>query len=296
MFITTKNIVILLEQRNISANKLAIECELSNSAITEWKKGKSNPSTKALEKIAAFFNLPLSYFYSEHTNAEIPILPDAMDNGEIMTTVEKIQKLLDERKISAYKLSLEIGLNKTFLTDWKSGKAKPSADALTKIADYFNVSVDYLLGRAEIPLPLDAIPVSGEFMSLPVIGTITAGYDGMAQEEFTGEYLDIPREILTRYSRDELYVLTVKGDSMYPELLDGDKVLVYRTDSVDSGTVAVVLYSGDAATVKRVEYEQGKDYVDLIPRNPEYKTKRIEGADLEQCRILGKVIYLFRKF
>lgn len=213
-----------------------------------------------------------------------------------MTTIEKISKLFDESGKSARSILLELNFSPTALSEWKRGKAKPTAAALTKIADYFNVSVDYLLGRAETPLPPDAIPVSGEFMSLPVIGTITAGYDGTAQEEFTGEYLDIPREILARYSRDELYVLTVKGDSMYPELLDGDKVLVYRTDSVDSGTVAVVLYSGDAATVKRVEYEQGKDYVDLIPRNPEYKTKRIEGADLEQCRILGKVIYLFRKF
>ncbi len=44
------------------------------------------------------------------------------------------------------------------------------------------------------------------------------------------------------------------------------------------------------------KYINGGDWLHLIPRNPEYKTKRIEGADLEQCRILGKVIYLFRKF
>lgn len=213
-----------------------------------------------------------------------------------MTTTEKVFSLLESTHKGDYVIEREIGLKRGSVANWRLERAKPSADALTKIADYFNVSVDYLLGRAETPLPPDAIPISGEFISLPVIGTITAGYDGIAQEEFTGEYLEIPREILARYSRDELYVLTVKGDSMYPELLDGDKVLVYRVDSVDSGTVAVVLYNGDAATVKRVEYEQGKDYVDLIPRNPEYKTKRIEGSDLEQCRILGKVIYLFRKF
>lgn len=66
-----------------------------------------------------------------------------------MTTVERIQDLLQKNSISAYKLSKIIGLNKTFLTDWKSGKANPSVDALSKIADYFHVSVDYLLGRTE---------------------------------------------------------------------------------------------------------------------------------------------------
>ena len=49
-----------------------------------------------------------------------------------MTTIEKIQSLLAQNKISVYKLSKEIGLNKTFLTNWTSGKAKPSADALSK--------------------------------------------------------------------------------------------------------------------------------------------------------------------
>ena len=49
-----------------------------------------------------------------------------------MTTIEKIKDLLAQKNMSAYKLSLEIGLNKTFLTDWTSGKAKPSADALLR--------------------------------------------------------------------------------------------------------------------------------------------------------------------
>lgn len=213
-----------------------------------------------------------------------------------MTTVEKIAHLFETSGKSTRSILLELGFSPTALNEWKRGKAQPTTKHIIKLAEYFNVSVDYLLGRTDIPLPPDAITISGEFVSLPVIGTITAGYNGVAQEEYTGERLEIPREILSHYSPDELYVLTVKGDSMYPELLDGDRVLVYRVSSVDSGTVAVVMYNGDEATVKRVEYEQGKDYFDLIPRNPEYQTKRISGADLEQCRILGKVVYLFRKF
>lgn len=73
MFVTTKNILRLLEEKEISANKLAIDCGLNNSAITEWKKGKSNPSVKSLQKIADYFNLPLSYFYEEHDDNPEPI-------------------------------------------------------------------------------------------------------------------------------------------------------------------------------------------------------------------------------
>ncbi len=207
----------------------------------------------------------------------------------------KFLSLCSQRGESPTPLLKKLSISAGGLANWRNGFV-PSAETLQKLADYFGVSIDYLLERTEIPLPINAQLISGEFVSLPIIGTISAGYDGLAQEEYTGEYLEIPREILSHYAPDELYILSVKGDSMYPDLLDGDRVLVYRTSSVDSGTVAVVLYNGDAATVKRVEYEQGKDYIDLIPRNPEFKTKHIEGAELENCRILGKVVYLFRKF
>ena len=81
---------------------------------------------------------------------------------------------------------------------------------------------------------------------------------------------------------------------MYPRLLSGDRVLVLRTNSVHSGATAVVVYNGNEATVKRVEYKQGEDWVDLIPANPEYPRKRIEGADLQLCHIVGEVKMLLR--
>ncbi len=67
-----------------------------------------------------------------------------------------------------------------------------------------------------------------------------------------------------------------------------------RETSVDSGTVVVVLYGDGEATVKTVKYVEGWSWLDLIPTNPEYETKHIEGADLENCRILGRVVKMFR--
>ncbi len=216
-----------------------------------------------------------------------------------MTTLEKIQELLNKRNMSAYKLSLEIGLNKTFLTDWKNSKAKPSADALTKIADYFNVSFDYLLGRTENPKGISAPNVlqtysENDIYSFPVIGTIAAGYNGFADEEYTGEDIVVPPHLIKTHNPNDYFVLQVKGNSMYPLLEDGDKVLVKRCNSVDSGTIAAVGYNGNEVTVKKVEYVNGEDWLRLIPRNPEYPVKTISGSDLDQCHIYGEVVYLFR--
>ena len=63
-----------------------------------------------------------------------------------MTTVEIINKLLKDKGISAAKMMNELGFSSGLYSQWKSGKQKPSREKLEKIAYYFNVSVDYLLG------------------------------------------------------------------------------------------------------------------------------------------------------
>lgn len=64
-----------------------------------------------------------------------------------MTAVEKIINLLNENNISAAKMMRELGFSSGLFSQWKSGKQKPSAEKLVKIAEYFNVSADYLLGK-----------------------------------------------------------------------------------------------------------------------------------------------------
>lgn len=128
----------------------------------------------------------------------------------------------------------------------------------------------------------------------PVIGEVAAGFGSEAIEEEAGDYEQIPLEWLRGHNPDNFFVLRVKGDSMYPDFQDGDHVLVHRQNSVDSGTVAVMLYDSEVATLKKVRYKSGEDWVELIPRNPEYQTKRIENWDLNECRVLGEVRRLIR--
>lgn len=64
-----------------------------------------------------------------------------------MKTVEIINGLLKQRGISAAKMMSELGFSSGLYSQWKSGKQKPSREKLDKIADYFGVSIDYLLGK-----------------------------------------------------------------------------------------------------------------------------------------------------
>jgi len=63
--------------------------------------------------------------------------------------IDNILRLMRERNIKAVQLTSELGIHKSAISEWKNGRLKPSFEAIVKIADYFNVSVDYLIGRTE---------------------------------------------------------------------------------------------------------------------------------------------------
>lgn len=205
----------------------------------------------------------------------------------------KIRELRERNNISQTELARIVGVVRSAMCQYESGARQIPDEIKIKLSDYFHVSVDYLLGRTEISnIANGYVPES--IIAFPVIGSVRAGYDGMIQEYDTGEFIPVPIEFLHRRPSEDYMVFEIKGDSMYPLYSDGDRVLVLRTDSVDSGTNAVILYNGDEATVKKVRYKQGEDWLELIPFNKSYPTKRIEGADLGQCRVLGRVVTLLR--
>lgn len=209
--------------------------------------------------------------------------------------LELIKKAQGNR--SQNKFSQECDISSASITRISTGTYVPSAKILKKISEhaYNGVTYEMLLSAAGMydGAPSNIYAVGG-LIVFEEIGSVCAGYNGAIDEIPTGKKIEIPASMLSGGNPNDYFVLRVKGDSMYPKLLDGDTILCKRCDSVDSGALAVVLYNGDEATVKKVRYEQGQDWLELIPINPEYSTKRIEGMDLELCRILGLVVKLIR--
>ena len=62
---------------------------------------------------------------------------------------ERFEQLLQKRGVTPYKVSKETGVTQTSLSNWKSGRNTPSAKTLQKLADYFGVTVGYLMGTEE---------------------------------------------------------------------------------------------------------------------------------------------------
>ena len=62
---------------------------------------------------------------------------------------EIFAKLLQERGITAYRVSMDTGVPQSTLSGWKQGLSRPKYESMRKIADYFGVTVDYLTGKSE---------------------------------------------------------------------------------------------------------------------------------------------------
>ena len=200
---------------------------------------------------------------------------------------EKLRALRLQKGLTQVQLAEMVGISNNLYNKYEKKDVRPPYETLVKLASALNTSLSVLLDEIAV-YPSEAV------IDMPIIGSVRGGMDGNVVQEETGETRPIAASAL--HGRpDEYFLLRVRGDSMYPEILDGDCVLVKKTDSVESGSMAVVLYDGDYATVKWVKYVEGEDWVDLIPNNPQYAPVRIEGADLEQCRVLGEVVDILRK-
>lgn len=62
---------------------------------------------------------------------------------------EKFAELLKETNKTAYQVSKETGISTATFSNWKNGNYSPKAEKLKILADYFGVSIDYLVGRSD---------------------------------------------------------------------------------------------------------------------------------------------------
>ncbi len=210
-----------------------------------------------------------------------------------MNLGEKIKYFREKRKMTQDEVAAAVDTTPQNIYKYEKGIVTniPLAK-LEKLAELFQVTPWELAGWEGAPAP----GVADEVVIFPVVGEIAAGYDHIALEDaYSADNVEIPVGYLKGRPRSDFFVLRVCGNSMYPLYMDGDKVLIKKTPSLErSGEIGAVLYE-EYATLKKVEYVTGEDWMKLIPVNPEYQPKTIVGADLEQCKILGVPALLIRE-
>lgn len=129
--------------------------------------------------------------------------------------------------------------------------------------------------------------VANESEGIPILGRIAAGVPIEALQNEIGR-VQPPAEL----AGADVFALEVKGDSMIGAgILDGDVVILKRTEVADSGDIVVALIDSEEATLKRLR-KRGNS-IALEAANPAYET-RIFGPD--RVRIQGKLVSLVRRY
>lgn len=128
-----------------------------------------------------------------------------------------------------------------------------------------------------------AISINQQVKKVPLLGTVAAGEPIFAQENYE-DFYSIPSNL---FKGDDLFMMTVKGDSMIKiGMFNGDKIIVKKQPVAENGEIVVALVE-DSATVKRFYKRDGKFI--LHPENDD-----MEDFIFDDVTILGKVIGLVR--
>ena len=202
----------------------------------------------------------------------------------------KIQALCRDRGINVTVMCRECGASRGALGDLKAGKKNSlSAETLRKISEYFSVSIDYLLGGAEVQkssLPAGIRPIVTR--RFPMLGEISCGEPLFADEDHE-TYVDACADIAADFC------LTARGSSMIgARIHDGDVVFIRSMPMVENGQIAAVIIEGEA-TLKRWYYYPEKSKLVLTPENPAFEPLVYVGDELDDVRCLGLAVSFMSK-
>lgn len=211
------------------------------------------------------------------------------------TIASRLRAALELRGMKQAELVELTGIGKSSISTYLRGSYIPKQKNIYKMAKALNVNEAWLMGEDVDPTRQNAYsePSDSSLVTIHYAGPVAAHFDATPDDAY--EQRTIPAQWIGRRRPEDFFLATVSGDSMYPQFQDGDEILCLRcSDMGISGRIGIMLLGGGEATVKRIEYKTGEDWIDLVPINPEFKPRRIEGVDLEQCRVVGRVIKVIR--
>ncbi len=219
---------------------------------------------------------------------------------------EKVGKRLKEarerKKITLEEAGKKVDVHKSTVLRWEKGEtAKIKLPILETLADYYNVNSAWLAGF-DVPMEkekdsilnkIGAIPLTDiNTIRIPILGTIKAGYDYLAQENV----IDYIAFKVDGTDKENYYALNVVGDSMTPLFDDGDTIIVHKQDDFKNGDNCVVLINGDEATIKKVY--KGTNGIELKAVNPYYPPRIFTEEEINKLpiKVIGVVEKSIRNF
>lgn len=220
---------------------------------------------------------------------------------------EIIKKYREEHQMSLQDFADLIGTSRSYIHMLEKNinpstnkPISPSIETLKSLANAMNMNLELLLKQLnnEQDIYIDENEYKKQFINpsssavVFVYGTIPAGIP----MECIEDVIDTEEISADMLKGDKQYFgLKIKGNSMYPEYLDGDTIILQKVDDCESGQDCVVMVNGNDGTFKRVfKNETG---IILQPLNPEFQPLIYTNEQIKSLpvRVIGKVVELRRK-
>lgn len=214
------------------------------------------------------------------------------------TLAEKLVELRTNKGVSQSEVANYLGITRTAYSKYESGASRP-VRRLNEIANYYHVSIDYLLGNDNnnnnFNTPKETSLVSNIYkitddVIIPIVGKIACGKPLLAEENIEG-YISVDRK------HEACWALRINGDSMKPKLMDGDIAVIQPAADVSSSEMAIVSVGGDEATCKYVK-KAGNGIMLVAENSAVYEPTFYSAEEVRDLpiRVIGKVIESRRRY
>lgn len=200
--------------------------------------------------------------------------------------MNRLKFLRNEKGESLEKIAKYLNVTLQTISNYELEKRDMTPDTIIKLSEYYNVSTDYLLGKT------DKRTTSNSSAVVLVYGTIPAGVP-MEMIENIIDTEEIDANMLK--GGKQYFGLKIKGNSMFPEYLEGDTIICEKVENCENGQDCIVMVNGNDGTFKRVfKNENG---IILQPLNSQYQPMIYSNEQIDKLpiKIIGKVVELRRK-
>lgn len=205
-----------------------------------------------------------------------------------MRFAEALKSARKAKKITQAALAEQCHVSQGTVGNWESGTRTPDAGMIARIADVLGVTADSLI-REGTAADANAKVMPAECIRMiPVFESVSAGF-GVNAENRIVEF--IPLYIENASEAEATICVRVCGDSMHPQIQDGDLVQVMKQETAENGDIVVVL-DGDDAFVKR--FLRTAHGVVLESFNPAYAPMRFSREESNALHIVGVVRRIIR--
>ncbi|MDL2212215.1 XRE family transcriptional regulator [Erysipelotrichaceae bacterium OttesenSCG-928-M19] len=196
---------------------------------------------------------------------------------------DRLKKLRKEKGITQKEISELLNVSRVSYARYETGDRQPPYETLSKIADFFEVSTDYLLGNSN---NIKIKNLDRDVVRINVLGSVPAGVPMEAIEDIV-DWEEIPSEWNGDY-----FALKIDGNSMSPKYLNDDVVIFKAQDDIDCGQNALVYVNGYDATFKKVIKKEDGSII-LQALNPEYSPIVVKND--ETFKVAGIPVEIRRK-